>query len=43
MATVSDPWAELAARPPAPAPDALTQFFWDGVARHQLMIQRCNN
>jgi hypothetical protein len=24
-----------------PRPDELTQFFWDGVARHELWIQRC--
>jgi uncharacterized OB-fold protein len=24
-----------------PVPDATTQFFWDGVARHELWIQRC--
>jgi uncharacterized protein len=28
-------------KPPMPAPDALTQFFWDGVDRHELWIQRC--
>jgi uncharacterized OB-fold protein len=28
-------------RPPTPIPDELTQFFWDGVARHELWIQRC--
>ena len=27
--------------PPLPVPDALTQFFWDGVARRELWIQRC--
>jgi uncharacterized OB-fold protein len=27
--------------PPVPQPDAVTQFFWDGVARHELWIQRC--
>lgn len=30
--------------PPAPLlpiPDALTQFFWDGVAQGELRIQRC--
>ncbi|HXY94535.1 MAG TPA: OB-fold domain-containing protein [Acidimicrobiia bacterium] len=30
-----------APRPPMPVPNELTQFFWDGVARHELMIQRC--
>jgi uncharacterized OB-fold protein len=29
------------ARPPIPVPNELTQFFWDGVARHELWIQRC--
>jgi hypothetical protein len=29
--------------PPLPAPDELTRFFWDGVAAHRLMIQRCDN
>lgn len=28
---------------PLPSPDAVTQFFWDGVARHELWIQRCQN
>ena len=27
--------------PPVPIPDALTQFFWDGVSEHKLMILRC--
>jgi uncharacterized OB-fold protein len=27
--------------PPLPAADALTQFFWDGVAAGELRIQRC--
>jgi hypothetical protein len=29
------------AAPLLPIPDALTQFFWDGVARGELRIQRC--
>ena len=29
------------AKPPMPVPNELTQFFWDGVARHELWIQRC--
>jgi hypothetical protein len=29
--------------PPLPKPDPLTQFFWDGVEQHTLMIQRCDN
>jgi uncharacterized OB-fold protein len=32
----------IALEPPRPKPDALTQFFWDGVDAHQLMILRCN-
>lgn len=24
-----------------PVPDALTQFFWDGAARHKLLILQC--
>ncbi|MGE0388400.1 MAG: Zn-ribbon domain-containing OB-fold protein [Gammaproteobacteria bacterium] len=28
--------------PPAPVPNYLTQFFWDGVRDHRLMILRCN-
>jgi uncharacterized OB-fold protein len=24
-----------------PAPDAVTQFFWDGAAQHKLMILQC--
>jgi uncharacterized protein len=27
--------------PPLPAPDHLTQFFWDGVKQHRLLILRC--
>ena len=27
--------------PLLPVPDALTQFFWDGVAQGELRIQRC--
>ncbi|HEY2331187.1 MAG TPA: OB-fold domain-containing protein [Acidimicrobiales bacterium] len=29
--------------PPLPSPDPLTQFFWDGVEQHKLMILRCDN
>lgn len=29
--------------PPKPAPDELTQFFWDGVEAHKLMILRCDS
>jgi uncharacterized OB-fold protein len=29
--------------PPLPAPDPLTQFFWDGVEQHKLMILRCDS
>jgi len=32
-----------APKPPMPAPDATTQFFWDGAARGELWIQRCQN
>jgi uncharacterized OB-fold protein len=32
-----------ALEPPRPAPDKLTQFFWDGVQAHKLLILRCNN
>jgi hypothetical protein len=28
--------------PPLPEPDALTQFFWDGVEAHELRILRCD-
>lgn len=27
--------------PPMPEPDAVTQFFWDGLAARELRIQRC--
>lgn len=27
---------------PAPFPDAVTRPFWDGCARHELLIQRCD-
>jgi uncharacterized OB-fold protein len=26
-----------------PVPNEVTQFFWDGVARHELWIQRCQD
>lgn len=29
------------ALPPLPAADALTGFFWEAVARHELMMLRC--
>jgi uncharacterized protein len=29
--------------PPLPDPSPLTQFFWDGVAEHRLMILRCQD
>jgi uncharacterized OB-fold protein len=32
-----------APRPPMPVPDAHTQSFWDGIARGELRIQRCQN
>lgn len=28
---------------PVPQPNALTQPYWDGARRHQLMIQRCRD
>lgn len=30
-------------KPPMPVPDALTEFFWEGVRAHKLMILRCRN
>jgi uncharacterized OB-fold protein len=33
--------ADVADYPPIPEPDYLTRFFWDGVAEHRLLIQRC--
>ena len=33
---------ESALLPPLPDPSPLTQFFWDGVAEHRLMILRCD-
>ncbi|MGD9797027.1 MAG: Zn-ribbon domain-containing OB-fold protein [Acidimicrobiia bacterium] len=29
--------------PPLPLPDARTQFFWDGVEAHKLLILRCDS
>ena len=29
--------------PPIPEPDKLTEFFWEGVANHQLLILHCGN
>ena len=29
--------------PPLPDPSPLTQFFWDGVAEHKLLILRCQS
>jgi len=29
--------------PPIPNPDDLTQFFWEGVLAHRLMILRCDD
>ena len=34
--------ADASDYPPVPEPNYLTQFFWDGVADHKLLIQRCN-
>jgi uncharacterized protein len=28
---------------PVPQPDETTQFFWEGVARHEVWIQRCRS
>jgi uncharacterized protein len=28
--------------PPLPKPDEVSRFFWDGCAKHELLIQRCN-
>jgi hypothetical protein len=33
--------APAVAYPPVPVPTPLTQFFWDGVNAHKLMILRC--
>jgi len=33
----------VAAAPPIPLPDASSQFFWEGVARDELWILRCQN
>lgn len=30
-----------ASLPPMPVPNDLTQFFWDGVVQHKLMILQC--
>jgi len=30
-----------AAQPGAPTPDADTQFYWDGLAEHRLLLQEC--
>ena len=32
-----------APQPPMPLPDEATQFFWDGAARGELWIQRCQD
>ncbi|HEU4430536.1 MAG TPA: OB-fold domain-containing protein [Myxococcota bacterium] len=37
---MKDPMPDAPA-PLLPIPDALTQFFWDGVAQSELRIQRC--
>jgi uncharacterized OB-fold protein len=29
--------------PVVPAPNSLTEFFWEGAKRHELVIQRCNS
>ena len=38
---MSEQQAQVA--PPAPAPDALTQFFWDATAEHKLAILQCSS
>lgn len=35
------PQPQAAVSPPMPAPDELTQFFWDALKERKLMIQRC--
>jgi uncharacterized OB-fold protein len=30
-------------QPPLPQPDPVTQFFWDGIARGELRMQRCRS
>jgi uncharacterized OB-fold protein len=35
--------SEVAVAPPVPAPSPMTAFFWEGVARHELMILRCES
>ena len=37
------PVTESAVAPVIPAPNKLTQFFWDGAREGKLMIQRCNS
>jgi uncharacterized OB-fold protein len=32
-----------APKPPMPAPDATTQFFWDAASRRELWIQQCQS
>lgn len=34
---------EATSTPPIPLPSPLTEFFWDGVNRHRLLILRCQN
>ena len=34
---------EAAPLPPMPVPDPLTEFFWDGVKQHKLMILQCQS
>ncbi len=34
---------DTAVKPPLPIPDELTEFFWEGVRAHKLMILRCRN
>jgi uncharacterized protein len=34
---------DIQGRPPLPKPDEVSRFFWDGCARHQLLIQQCGS
>jgi uncharacterized OB-fold protein len=41
--TTTESATEATVLPPQPDPSPLTQFFWDGVAEHKLMILRCQS
>jgi hypothetical protein len=34
---------DVSETPPIPVPTKLTEFFWDGVNQHRLLILRCQN